>query len=64
MENALAGANTLAARLVVSVANIRANMERIRSQKLPNLERSWTGSQMASPKITTVALVTATPMKA
>jgi hypothetical protein len=63
-EKAVDGANTFAAKFVVKVASISANIDKIRSQTFPNRERSWTGSQIASPKTTTVALVTATPIKA
>ena len=61
-EKSLAGETTFAAMLVESVATtsvIRASAE---SHGLPNRAITCTGSQIASPKITTVALVTTMPM--
>ena len=49
---------------VESVAMDRAKRETTTAKPPPILPRSTVGSQMASPKMVTVALVTATPMNA
>ena len=64
LEKALAGPTTLAAALVEMVAIITAIIEKNTSVWDSNRRTRTTGSQMASPKIMTVALVTATPIKA
>ncbi len=61
-ENPFAGATTLAAILVVSVAIVRASMETKITVGFSNFESKTTGSQIACPKIMTVADVTATPI--
>ena len=58
----LAGATTLAATLVVSVAMSSAKSEIRTTSGLSSRESSTTGSQIGSPKMTTEAEVTATPM--
>ena len=60
----LAGATTFAATLVVSVAMSRAKSDSRIAIGLSTFDSSLTGSQIASPKITAEAEVTATPMKA
>src|SRR5712671_1348378 len=61
-EKSLAGLTTLAARFVASVARHNANNETASTSGCVNFVMSTTGSQIAEPKITTVAEVTATPM--
>jgi len=48
---------------VESVATASVTSASAESQGLPNRAITCTGSQIASPKITTVALVTTIPMK-
>src|SRR6266508_4486083 len=64
LEKSLAGETTFAATLVVSVAMRRASIEVTVIQGVLNLARSTTGSQIGSPKTTSEADVTATPMNA
>jgi hypothetical protein len=64
LEKSLAGDTTLAAMLVVSCASMMTSAPKMITGGLPMRAISTTGSQIASPKSTTVALVTATPMKA
>ena len=61
---ALAGATTLAAMLVERVAMVKAKSEMTTANPPPIRPAKTVGSGIASPKITTVADVTATPMKA
>ena len=62
--NPFAGATTLAATFVVIVATSSANSEMKITIGFCRRDRSWTGSQIGSPKITADADVTATPMNA
>ena len=64
LEKSLAGDTTLAAMLVVSCASSTTSAPKMMTGGLPMRAMSTTGSQIASPKITIVALVTATPMNA
>ena len=61
--NPFAGLTTFAARFVESVASSSASIEITTTGFDPSIPTSWTGSQIASPKTTTVAAVTMTPMK-
>ena len=63
-ENALAGATMLAAMFVVSVATTSPAIESMIINGPPILASNATGSEIRVPKITSVALVTAAPMKA
>src|SRR6516164_5869009 len=63
LEKSLEGDTTLAATLVFSVASSRATSAISATRGWLNRPSSTTGSQMASPKITADAEVTATPMK-
>ncbi len=64
-EKSNEGETTFAAMLVEIWAIAMMNMARIRSSGMPLVSRvmSTTGSQMASPKTTMVAAVTAMPIK-
>ena len=64
LMKAFAGDTTFAARLVDSVATDKATSETRTAVPPPIRPSSTTGSGIASPKITTVADVTATPIKA
>jgi hypothetical protein len=64
LEKSLAGDTTLAAIFVVNWAMSTMTAPRMTKRGLPMRAMSTTGSQIASPKTTVVALVTATPMKA
>jgi hypothetical protein len=63
-EKSLAGETTLAAMLVVSCAASTTRAAKMITAGLPMRVTSSIGSQMALPKTTMVALVTATPMNA
>ena len=63
-EKSLAGATTLAARLVETCATTTRNAPMMMTVGEPMRRISSTGSQTASPSTTSVALVTTTPMKA
>ena len=54
----------MAATLVVSVAVIKKNMEPTTNHTLSTIPVRATGSHIASPKMTTVALVTREPTNA
>ena len=64
LEKSLAGETTFAAMLVVSCAASTTSAPTMITGGLPIRAISTTGSQIASPKTTIVALVTATPMNA
>ena len=64
LEKSFAGDTTFAAMLVVICAARITSAPRITTSGLPMRAISTTGSQIASPKITIVALVTATPKNA
>lgn len=61
---AMAGVSALAAMLVVSVAMIRNAIMPMTRGTFSIMPVSCTGSQMASPNITTVQLVTSEPTSA
>src|SRR5512141_2986867 len=63
-EKSFDGETTLAAMLVVSWAASTTSAAKTITPVPPMRLTSTTGSQIASPKITMVAQVTATPMKA
>jgi hypothetical protein len=63
LAKSLAGETTLAAMFVASVAMPRQSSATTSTAGLRKRVTSTTGSQMVVPKITTVAEVTATPMK-
>ncbi len=62
LAKSLAGPTTLAATLVVRVAISSANSEIRMTRGLLSRDSRTTGSQIASPKMSTEAEVTATPM--
>ena len=64
LEKSLAGETTFAAMLVVSCASMTTSAPNTITGALPMRAITATGSQIASPNTTIVALVTATPMKA
>jgi hypothetical protein len=64
LEKSLAGETTLAAMLVVSWAASTTSAPMMMTGGLPITAMSSTGSQIARPNTTIVALVTATPMNA
>ena len=64
LEKSFAGETTFAAMLVVSCASSTMSAPKMMTGALPIRAMSATGSQMASPNSTIVALVTATPMNA
>src|SRR5207249_817732 len=63
LEKSFAGETALAATFVVSVAMSKDIMEMRVTSGFWNLASRTTGSQIGSPKITTEAEVTATPIK-
>src|SRR5205085_10949336 len=63
LEKSLAGETTFAPMLTFNVASKTASREITTATAEWKRLSSWTGSQIAAPKITTVAEVTATPMK-
>ena len=62
-EKSFEGDTTLAATLVFKVAIKSATRATNATKGRLKRSKSWTGSQIALPKITTDAEVTATPMK-
>jgi hypothetical protein len=64
LEKSFEGETTLAAILVVSCAARTTSAAKMITGARPIRLTSTTGSQIAWPKITMVALVTATPMNA
>ena len=64
LEKSFDGDTTLAAMLVESCAASTISVAKTITPVPPTRVISTTGSQMGSPKIPMVALVTATPMKA
>src|SRR6266540_4950919 len=64
LAKSLAGETTFAAMLTASVATTAVNMEIATTTGALNCATSWTGSQIARPKMITVALVIKTPIAA
>ena len=64
IQKSLAGDTTFAAMLVVNCAINTTSAPKMMTAGLPIRAIRTTGSQIASPKMTMVALVTATPMNA
>src|ERR1019366_6593741 len=62
-EKSFDGETRFAATLTFSVASSNANIAITTATGFPRRARTWTGSQIACPKIIAVAEVTATPMK-
>src|SRR5829696_7668046 len=60
----LAGETTLAAMFTASVATTTVNIEMATTTGASNFATSFTGSQIAWPKMITVALVISTPIAA